>query len=120
MLQPLWLVVVLCGQHTGVEQHQDDDEPEHGLGLDSTPTVATRLSVPSETTIINYSDTDAIITFISDILNYLSICFLVLCHQVSSASASAAPPTPTPSRLSLLPPFFSSLTAFIFAKISQD
>ena len=51
MLQPLWLVVVLSGQDAGVEQHQDDDEPEHGLGLDCSPTVPTRLSVPSKTTI---------------------------------------------------------------------
>ena len=47
MLQPLGLVVVLGGEDTGVEQDQDDDEPEHGLALDSPPTIATRLPVPS-------------------------------------------------------------------------
>lgn len=47
VLQPVRLVVVLGGQDAGVEQHQDDDEPEHGLALDGSPTVATRLPVPS-------------------------------------------------------------------------
>ena len=31
MVQPLWLPVVLGGEDAGVEEHQDDDEPEHGL-----------------------------------------------------------------------------------------
>ena len=48
MLQPLWLVIVLSGKDAGVEEHQDDDEPEHGLGLDSSTAVTTRFSVPSE------------------------------------------------------------------------
>ena len=46
MLEPLWLVVVLGGEDAGVEQHQDDDEPEHRLRLDSAPTVPPRLAVP--------------------------------------------------------------------------
>ena len=48
MLQPLWLVIVLGGKDTGVEEHQDDDEPENGLRLDSPPAVTTRFSVPSK------------------------------------------------------------------------
>ena len=48
VLQPLWLVIVLGGKDTGVEEHQDDDKPEHGLGLDSSTAVTTRFSVPSE------------------------------------------------------------------------
>ena len=47
VLQPLRLIVVLGGEDAGVEKHQDDDEPEHGLRLDSSPAVATRLPVPS-------------------------------------------------------------------------
>ena len=46
VLEPLWLVVVLGGEDAGVEQHQDDDEPEHRLRLDSAPTVPPRLAVP--------------------------------------------------------------------------
>ena len=34
MVQPLWLPVVLSGKDAGVEEHQDDDEPEHGLHED--------------------------------------------------------------------------------------
>ena len=46
VLEPLWLVVVLGGEDAGVEQHQDDDEPEHRLRLDSSPAVPPRLAVP--------------------------------------------------------------------------
>ena len=31
MVQPLWLSVVLGGQDDGVQEDQDDDEPEHCL-----------------------------------------------------------------------------------------
>ena len=31
MVEPLGLAVVLGAQHTGVQEHQQDDEPEHGL-----------------------------------------------------------------------------------------
>ena len=48
LFQPVRLVVVLGGEDPGVEEDQDDDEPEHGLGLDSPPTVPPWLSVPSE------------------------------------------------------------------------
>ena len=48
VLEPLGLVVVLGGEDAGVEQHQDDDEPEHRLGLHGTPAVSSRFSVPSE------------------------------------------------------------------------
>ena len=48
LLQPVRLVVVLRGEDPGVEKYQDDDEPEHCLGLDGTPTVSSGFSVPSE------------------------------------------------------------------------
>ena len=48
LLQPVRLVVVLGGEDPGVEKHQDDDEPEHRLGLHGTPAVSSRFSVPSE------------------------------------------------------------------------
>ena len=48
LLQPVRLVVVLGGEYPGVEEHQDDNEPEHRLGLHSPPTVPSRFSVPSE------------------------------------------------------------------------
>ena len=46
VLEPLGLVVVLGGEDAGVEQHQDDDEPEHRLRLDGAPAVPPRLAVP--------------------------------------------------------------------------
>jgi hypothetical protein len=33
MVQPLRLPVVLGGQDAGVEEHQDDNEPEHSLKI---------------------------------------------------------------------------------------
>ena len=47
MLEPAGLVVVLGGEDAGVEQHKDDDEPEHGLGLHRPATVPPGLPVPS-------------------------------------------------------------------------
>ena len=46
MLEPPGLVVVLGGEHAGVKEHQDDDEPEHGLRLNRPPTISPGLPVP--------------------------------------------------------------------------
>ena len=38
VVQPRGLPVMLRGQDARVEEHQDDDDPEHGLGLDGLST----------------------------------------------------------------------------------
>lgn len=37
VVQPSRLAIMLGSQYTGVEEHQDYDQPEHGLGLDCPP-----------------------------------------------------------------------------------
>ena len=46
LFQPVRLVVVLGGEDPGVEEDQDDDEPEHGLRLDRPPTISSGLPIP--------------------------------------------------------------------------
>ena len=48
LFQPVRLVVMLRGEDPSVEKYQNDNEPEHRLGLDGTTAVSSRFSVPSE------------------------------------------------------------------------
>ena len=42
VVEPRGLAVMLRSEDAGVEEHKDDDEPEHGLGLDCSPAAASR------------------------------------------------------------------------------
>ena len=46
VVEPLWLVVVLCGEDARVQKDKDNDEPEHGLRFHGPPTVPPNFSVP--------------------------------------------------------------------------
>ena len=45
---PIWLVVVLGGEDTGVEEDQGEDQPEHELGLTDVLYCSSIFPVPPE------------------------------------------------------------------------
>ena len=55
VVKPLWLAVVLGGEYDCVKEDKDDDEPEHGLRLDSAPAVPPRFSVPPAGNIFQFN-----------------------------------------------------------------
>ncbi len=46
LVEPGRLVVMLCGEDAGVQEHEADDEPEHPLGLAHQPRLSAHAPVP--------------------------------------------------------------------------
>ena len=55
VIEPWGLMMVLRGEHAGVEEHQGHDQPEHPLRLADVPTLAPHRPVPSGNIIIKNS-----------------------------------------------------------------